>query len=91
MRKVCDGKNFIIAVNPTGKTLDVKFNVPGFSGRTLRVFNEKRSVNAAGENFADRFEPYAAHIYTDCTAIKDTVNVIELENKIRVIDKNLKK
>lgn len=91
MRKLCNGKNFIIAVNPTGKTLNVKFTIPGFSGKTLRVFNEKRSVKVAGGAFADCFEPYAAHIYTDCTAIKDTVNVTELENKIRLIDKNLKK
>ncbi len=91
MRKVCKGKTFVFAVNPTGKSFTAQLHLPGFSGGELKVFNEKRTVKLANGAFFDQFEPYATHIYTDCSTLKETVNVSELENKIRLIDKEAKK
>ncbi len=91
MRKVCKGKTFVFAVNPTGKTFEAQLQLPGFTGDKLRVFNEKRNVKVAKAAFADTFNAYATHIYTDCSTIKETVNVAGLEEKIRLADKQAQK
>lgn len=91
MHKKYQGKSFVFAVNPIGKALTVTIELPGVDGDKLRVLNENRLVKLNGGTFTDDFAPYAVHIYTDSTTIKDVINVAELENKIRLIDQQLKK
>ena len=87
----CKGKTFVFAVNVSGKTFEAQLQLPGFTGEKLRVFNENRNVKVAQAAFADTFNAYATHIYTDCSTIKETVNVAGLEEKIRLADNEAKK
>ena len=58
-----NGALYVIAVNPTRKTVRATITAPGLAGRSAVVLGESRSVAASGDSFEDAFAPLAVHLY----------------------------
>lgn len=58
--KVCDGRRYLMAVNPGNAPCRVKFHVPA---RKITVLFEERAIFATGRSFSDDFEPLGVHVY----------------------------
>jgi hypothetical protein len=54
---------YLIAVNVKNKTERVRFTVSGMASNTVTVFDESRTITAAGGVFEDTFDSLAVHIY----------------------------
>lgn len=59
--KVCDGRRYLMAVNPNETPCRVKFHLPG--ARKAVVLFEERSILSTGRGFMDDFEPLGVHVY----------------------------
>ncbi len=57
----CNGKPYLIAVNPTTETLFCHLADP--PGREARIWSEDRKQKSQSGSFSDTFDPYAVHIY----------------------------
>jgi hypothetical protein len=62
LHKVCDGKEYIIAVNEGKENLTAVFTST-FQEKGLTVFFENRTVGVTQGRFTDRFKPNDVHVY----------------------------
>jgi hypothetical protein len=61
--RVLNGALYVIAVNPTRRTVHAEIHAPGLAGRTVSVLGEGRMVGAAGDSLEDDYAPLAVHLY----------------------------
>ena len=90
MRKKYHNKEYIFAVNSSGKTIKSIITAPGLKAQELKVVSEGRTVKVANSAFSDEFAPHATHIYTDDLEFKSPINIYDLEAKIKKIDAEAK-
>ena len=90
MRKKYQNKEYIFAVNSSGKTVKSVITAPGLKAKELKVVSEGRAVEVANSAFSDEFAPHATHIYTDDLEFKSPINIYDLEAKIKKIDAEAK-
>ncbi len=57
------GALYVIAANPTRRSVSPSIRAAGLNGRTLEVLEEGRTVASSGDSFEDGFGPYAVHLY----------------------------
>jgi hypothetical protein len=63
LKRAEDGRFVLIAVNRGGKPLDVTFESSALKAGAAKVLYEDRTVAATAGKLADKFEPYAVHVY----------------------------
>lgn len=63
--KIHDGKLYLFVYNgDPARRESVRFTLPGdYSGQTVGVYGENRSIPMRGASFADSFDDYGTHIY----------------------------
>ena len=86
LRKNYQNKEYIFAVNSTGKAVKCTITAPGMKADKLQVFSENRTLKVANNSWQDDFAPYDCHIYTDNMTHKSPVDVNALKAKIRKVD-----
>jgi hypothetical protein len=62
------GAFYVIAVNPTPKTVHTTIHARGLAGRAVSVVGEGRTVAGAGDSLRDDFAPLAVHLYVAAPA-----------------------
>jgi hypothetical protein len=58
-----NGATYIFAVNVNRTSADVRFNGAALAGKSVKVFEEGRTINADSTGFQDNFAPLAVHVY----------------------------
>jgi hypothetical protein len=58
-----NGAVYLFAVNLDRTTTQVRFSGSGVNGKSVRVFEENRTLSAGSLGFVDTFAPLAVHIY----------------------------
>lgn len=58
-----EGALYVFVVNATRTPVATSLEVPGLAGRTLRVFEEGKTVRASRDRFVDALAPLDARIY----------------------------
>ncbi len=61
--RTANGALYVIAVNPTRRSIRARIEARGLGGRSLGVLEEGRTVPSSGDSFEDDFAPLAAHLY----------------------------
>ncbi len=70
MRRSLGGRTYLIATNTRKQSCRAEFQLPGLAAGALGVLFEERTVATRAGAFADDFEPYAVHLYTDDPAFR---------------------
>ena len=58
-----NGATYIFAVNVNRTSADVRFNGAALAGKSVKVFEEGRTISADATGFQDTFAPLAVHVY----------------------------
>ncbi|MBD3182310.1 hypothetical protein GF312_08460 [Candidatus Poribacteria bacterium] len=63
MLKQYQGSIYMITANTSVGPAEVTFSELPFTGESVQVLGENRSVNITSDSFKDKFEPYGIHVY----------------------------
>jgi hypothetical protein len=63
MLKKAGERTVLIAVNRGAKPIEVTFDSPAIHAGAAKVLYENRDVSTGSQKLADKFEPYAVHVY----------------------------
>ena len=82
MIKRHNGKLWIFAVSTQKAPFDYEFNFPELKNQKLTVWREGRFITAENGKFADKFNNFDVHIYTNDLAADNMERVAEVEKLI---------
>ena len=78
-----DGQHALFAASAATAPQDVLFKAPSLAGRELVVLGEGRTVKVGDDGtLADRFEPFATHLYLTDPAFAEAERLTAVQEKI---------